>query len=202
MAFAISKENSSDDKLNIRKVQVLTLADASLFSEGGAISGDGVAGNDGVGEIIRKIGNQLQVSITSGTFVNANAVDNVAVYAAPKTTISSEDDLYWEAVRERKNRQITTFFLLLDYIKNSGNLEIEMLFVDTRQSDKAFHVMKKDMSSGIFSIDQGIVNASGSVQIVANPGKNFEYVIFRIRPTVPGGTDVLTVAVAENNFSG
>lgn len=67
----------------------IVLADASAFSVGGAITGDGTAGNDGVGTIRQITDNTVVVELTSGTFVVGNGVDNANPYNASETTISS-----------------------------------------------------------------------------------------------------------------
>jgi hypothetical protein len=69
--------------------QRLTLADASAFTVGESISGDGVGGNDGVGVVVEKNVNDVYVNVTSGTFVASNGVDDDDPFVSSETTISS-----------------------------------------------------------------------------------------------------------------
>ena len=67
----------------------LTLADASAFDVNDDITGDGVGGNAGEGVILEKIGNDVWVNVTAGTFVATNAVDDANPYVGSETTITT-----------------------------------------------------------------------------------------------------------------
>jgi hypothetical protein len=67
----------------------LDLADATNFTEGGAITGDSDGGNDGVGIVSKKIVNKVYVNTTSGSWVATNGVDNVDPFVGDETTISA-----------------------------------------------------------------------------------------------------------------
>lgn len=68
----------------------LILADATNFTENGAISTNGTGA--GVGTVRYKEGNKLLVQITSGTFAAGDSVDNVSSYSSAETTVSSVFD--------------------------------------------------------------------------------------------------------------
>jgi len=68
---------------------ILTVTASTNFSVGTSITGDSDNGNDGVGEVIAKDGNDLTVRLISGTFVSGNGVDNVSPYSADDTTITA-----------------------------------------------------------------------------------------------------------------
>ena len=88
--FQVTSSQSSDSTVVITRYAVLTLADATNFTVGGDITGDGDGGNDAVGEVTAKSGNVVTVSVTSGTFVATNGVDNANPYVGDDTTITSK----------------------------------------------------------------------------------------------------------------
>jgi hypothetical protein len=85
--LTISDYTGATGEFKIR--QKLILDDASAFTVGGDITGDGVSGNDGVGVVYSITDNDVYVTVTSGTFVETNDVDNANPYSASEATISS-----------------------------------------------------------------------------------------------------------------
>lgn len=85
-------QNTTDNPVTRATSVILTLADASNFTVGGDITGDGAGGNNGVGVVRHKEDNNILVEITSGTFVVGGNVDNANPYAAAETTISASYD--------------------------------------------------------------------------------------------------------------
>lgn len=83
--------DSPGSSINILYHQlILVLADGSAFSVGSDITGDGTAGNDGIGVVRQKIdANTVVVDLTSGTFVAGNGVDDANPFVADVTTITS-----------------------------------------------------------------------------------------------------------------
>jgi len=85
-------QNDSVNPLTRATSVILTLADASTFTVGGDITGDGaaiVAGNDGVGVVRHKDGNNVLVEVVSGTFVATGGVDDAEPFSSSVTTISA-----------------------------------------------------------------------------------------------------------------
>ena len=82
-------QNDSVNALTRANSVILTLASATNFTVGGAITGTGSNGNTGVGVVMFKDGNNVLVSVTSGTFVASYGVDNANPYSSSETTISA-----------------------------------------------------------------------------------------------------------------
>jgi len=104
----------------------LTLASSTGFTVGGYISGDSDNGNDGVGTITSISGNIVTATITSGTFVVDNGVDNTASYVADATTISTlveNRDLLSSGTDEETNEEIKSRAPLFYTTQNRGVTE-------------------------------------------------------------------------------
>lgn len=82
-------EGDSVNTLSRADSVILTLADATGFTAGTDITGDGDNGNDGVGVVRHVENNNVLVEVVSGTFVVANGVDDANPYNADATTISA-----------------------------------------------------------------------------------------------------------------
>ncbi len=79
-----SGQNTDDLKYGTTSA-VLTLADASTFTVGGAITSQGGA----AGTVAYIEGNNVLVSVSAGTFAVADNVDDATPYAAAATTVSA-----------------------------------------------------------------------------------------------------------------
>jgi len=86
----------------------LSLVDASNFTVGGFISGDGVEGNSGKATISSIIGNDVVVDMNVGGFVSGNGVDYRSTFVSEITTISSISSVLNES------EYITNYDLLTD----------------------------------------------------------------------------------------
>lgn len=82
-------EGDSVNTLSRADSVILTLADATGFTAGTDITGDGDNGNDGVGVVRHVENNNVLVEVVSGTFVVSNGVDDANPYNADATTISA-----------------------------------------------------------------------------------------------------------------
>jgi len=67
---------------------VITLDDAAPFSVGDDITGDSVNSNDGEGIVIAIDTNDVTVSVTTGTFVDTNDVDNANPFSSSEATMA------------------------------------------------------------------------------------------------------------------
>jgi hypothetical protein len=94
LIFALKSSYTNDSVNDVKRANsdILTLADATSFVAGGAITGDSDNGNDGVGVVRHKEGNNILVETTSGSWVAGNGVDDAATYASDNTTISAAYD--------------------------------------------------------------------------------------------------------------
>ena len=88
-ALRATFQNDSVNTLTRATSVILTVASGTNFTVGGDITGDSDNGNDGVGVVRHKEGNNLLVEVVSGTFVVANGVDNANPYSSDDTTISA-----------------------------------------------------------------------------------------------------------------
>jgi len=88
-ALRATFQNDSVNSLTRATSVILTVASGTNYTVGGDITGDSDNGNDGVGVVRHKEGNNLLVEVVSGTFVVANGVDNANPYNADDTTISA-----------------------------------------------------------------------------------------------------------------
>lgn len=78
---------ASPDFINLTK---LTVADSSVFSEGGDISSDNVS--PGAAKVFRITdATTVYIKDVTGTFANGDNLDDTAVYAAPATTLTTND---------------------------------------------------------------------------------------------------------------
>jgi hypothetical protein len=87
LIFAIraNYQNNTLNPVTYSNSVLLTLADATLFTAGTAISGSA----SGVGVVRYKEDNYVLVEVSSGTFVVGDDVDDAATYSASATTISA-----------------------------------------------------------------------------------------------------------------
>jgi len=91
-ALRATFQNDSINTLTRATSVILTLADASTFTVGGDVSGDGaaiIAGNTGVGVVRHKDGNNILVEVVSGAFVATGGVDDATPFSSSVTTISA-----------------------------------------------------------------------------------------------------------------
>lgn len=84
-AIALSDQRYAAAKGDTR----LVLASATNFAIGGEISGDGIGGNTGTGEVVGISSNDVTVRTISGAWVAGNNVDNVIPFAATDTALNS-----------------------------------------------------------------------------------------------------------------
>jgi hypothetical protein len=84
-AIALSDGRWAAQKGDVR----LVLADASSFTYGTEIAGDGDGGNDGEGIVVGVTSNDVTVYTLTGSWVSGNGVDNQIPYSSDDTTISS-----------------------------------------------------------------------------------------------------------------
>ena len=82
--------NSAAEPVKRSNSKLLTLADASAFDAGTAISTNGVGA--GVGVVRYKEGNNVLVQITSGSFAATYSVDDASTYSSEVTTVSAVYD--------------------------------------------------------------------------------------------------------------
>ena len=79
-------QNDSVNTVNRSNSVILTLADASAFDVGDSCS---TTGDAGVGVVRHKENNNLQVEVSSGTFVAGADIDDAATFGSAETTISA-----------------------------------------------------------------------------------------------------------------
>lgn len=100
-------QNDSVNSVNRANSVILTLADASAFTAGTAISSTADAG---VGVVRHKEGNNILVQVTSGAFVVGVDVDDAATFSAAVTTVSAvyENEALFEVIFSNYSGSYTT----------------------------------------------------------------------------------------------
>jgi len=191
---------STQTELTITKVSVLTLTSATNFAVGEAITGDGVGGNDGVGEILSKSGNVVTVEMTSGTFVATNGVDDVDPFVGAETTIASVDEEFFYIDTDKISKQNNEVIVYVDYTKDTETgIDIQFARVDERFSDEYFY--DSFISFGnIASRNTVTMQASDKLSFIFQISRSEEYLRVKLIPEDMSSSGSAIIFIGENSL--
>lgn len=198
--FAITKKSYASDYTEIQRITKITVADSSTFAVDGAISGDGVAGNDGIGVIQKKVAatHELWIIMTSGSFVAGNNVDNTAVYVAPATAIASLDSEYFEVSHYVCNPNTNTVSIICSFVKNVSDFTLLAHYAVEDEVDEYFPEQVEDIAFNIVDHTKAVLTGSGNYRSIHNVMRCEPYMKWIITPTNMAGTDTIVLAVIED----
>jgi len=198
--FSVTSPQTSDSTVTITRVAELTLADASNFSVGDPITCDGDGGNDAVGEITAISGNEVTVSVTSGTFVVSNGVDNVTPYNSDETTISSIDSEYFLIEKLKIGTQLNNYVIYIDYTKSTETgIDILCSTKDTDLIDKYFNDSYVP-ATGIAVPDTITIQATSCLKLIQQISMSEEYMQIKLTPEDIYTSGTVNIAIGENNL--